>query len=188
MVNTQVFTPYLRHFDLAIYLVYPNLYLWTVSSRSMNAFRKAIEILLVEDNPGDIRLTQEALKEGAVKKNLRVVRDGAEAMDFLCREGKHAEAPRPDVIILDLNLPKKNGREVLAELKQDPRLRSIPIVVLTSSRAQEDICKAYHLQANCYITKPGNLDDFFKAVRTIEHFWLTLAKLPPSAGTVSLSC
>ena len=154
----------------------------------MNPFRKSIEILLVEDNPGDIRLTQEALKEGKAKKNLQVVRDGAEAMAFLNQEGKHAGAPRPDVIILDLNLPKKSGREVLAELKQNPRLRSIPVVVLTSSRAEEDICGAYHLQANCYITKPGSLDEFFEAIRTIEHFWLTLAKLPPNTGIVPLNC
>jgi chemotaxis family two-component system response regulator Rcp1 len=141
---------------------------------------KLVEILMVEDNPGDVRLTQEALKEGKVLNNMHVAEDGVEAMAFLRREGKYADAPRPDVILLDLNLPKKDGREVLAEIKEDPNLRRIPVVVLTVSKAEEDILKTYDLNANCYITKPINLDQFIKVVKSIEQFWLTIVTLPPN--------
>jgi chemotaxis family two-component system response regulator Rcp1 len=140
---------------------------------------KLVEILMVEDNLGDVRLTQEALKEGKVLNNMHVAEDGVEAMAFLRREGKYADAPRPDVILLDLNLPKKDGREVLAEIKEDPNLRRIPVVVLTVSKAEEDILKTYDLNANCYITKPINLDQFIKVVKSIEEFWLTIVTLPP---------
>ncbi|HXG31271.1 MAG TPA: response regulator [Thermodesulfobacteriota bacterium] len=139
---------------------------------------KPIEILLVEDNPGDARLAQEALKEGKMNNNISVVRDGVEALAFLRQEGKYAEAPRPDIILLDLNLPKKDGREVLAEIKEDPDLKRIPIVVLTTSEAEQDILKAYNLHANCYITKPVDLDQFITVVKSIEDFWLTIVKLP----------
>jgi CheY-like chemotaxis protein len=139
---------------------------------------KSIEILLVEDNPGDVRLTLEALKEGKVRNNLSVVADGVEALAFLRRQGKYTEAPRPDLILLDLNLPKKDGREVLGEIKLDEVLRRIPVVVLTTSRAEEDILKSYDLYANCYITKPVDLERFFTVVKSIEDFWLTVVKLP----------
>ena len=138
-----------------------------------------IEILLVEDNPGDVRLTREALKEGKVRNNLSVASDGVEALAFVRREGKFAEAPKPDVILLDLNLPKKGGREVLAELKADPDLRRIPVVVLTTSQAEEDILRTYDLHANCYITKPVDFDKFITVVRSLEDFWLTVVRLPP---------
>ena len=143
---------------------------------------KPVEIMLVEDNPGDVRLTQEALKEGKMLNNLHVVGDGVEALAFLRREGEYADAPRPDVILLDLNLPKKDGREVLAEVKADEDLRRIPVVVLTVSKAEEDILKTYDLHANCYITKPLDLDQFIKVVKAIEDFWLTIVKLPPNGG------
>lgn len=139
---------------------------------------KPIEILLVEDNPGDIRLTKEALKEGKIFNKLHVVMDGAEALNFLHREGKYAHAIRPDLILLDLNLPKKDGREVLAEIKTDEGLKRIPVVVMTVSSAEEDISKTYNLHANCYITKPADLDQFIKIVKSIEDFWLTIVKLP----------
>jgi chemotaxis family two-component system response regulator Rcp1 len=138
----------------------------------------AIEILLVEDNPGDVRLTKEALRDGKVHNNLHVVPDGVEAMAFLRREGRYAETPRPDFILLDLNLPKKNGREVLAEVKSDPHLMSIPIVVLTTSEDEQDIMRAYEYHANCYITKPVDFEQFTKVVRSIEDFWFTIVKLP----------
>jgi len=138
-----------------------------------------VEILLVEDNPGDVRLTKEALKDNKVRNNLTVVEDGVEALSFLRREGRYTGAPRPDLILLDLNLPKKDGREVLSEIKADERLRRIPVVVLTTSKAEEDILRAYDLNANCYITKPVDFDQFIKVVRTIEDFWLTMVKLPP---------
>lgn len=141
-----------------------------------------IEILLVEDNPGDVRLTIEALKDGKMRNNMHVVGDGVEALAFLHREAKYADAPRPDLILLDLNLPKKDGREVLAEIKSDKNLKHIPVVVLTTSEAEEDILKAYGLNANCYITKPVDLDQFFKVVKSIECFWLTIVKLPPEGG------
>jgi chemotaxis family two-component system response regulator Rcp1 len=138
-----------------------------------------IEILLIEDNPGDVRLTQEAFKEGKVLNNLRVVKDGVEAMAFLRQETPYNNAPRPDMILLDLNLPKKDGREVLAEIKQDPILKRIPVVILTTSEAEQDIFKTYNLYANCYITKPVDLDQFVMVVKSIEAFWLTVVKLPP---------
>ena len=140
---------------------------------------RPIEILLVEDNPGDVRLTQEALREGKVRNHLHVAADGVEAMAFLRREGQHAHAPQPDLILLDLNLPKKSGREVLAEIKEDPELRRIPVVILTVSKAEEDVLKSYNLHANCYITKPVNLDQFLAVVKSIEDFWLTVVMLPP---------
>ncbi|MDD5154561.1 MAG: response regulator [Desulfovibrionales bacterium] len=139
---------------------------------------KPIEIMLVEDSPGDVRLTREALKESKVRNNLHVAIDGVEAMAFLRREGKYANAPKPDLILLDLNLPKKDGREVLAEIKADEHLRSIPVVILTISQAEEDILRTYNLHANCYITKPVNFDRFVEVVRCIENFWLTIVKLP----------
>ena len=141
-----------------------------------------VEILLVEDNPGDVRLTVEALKEGKVHNRMSVAQDGVEALAFLRREGKHASSPRPDLILLDLNLPRKDGREVLAEIKADPSLRRIPVVILTTSRAEEDILKTYDLHANCYITKPVDLDQFLSVIRSIEDFWLTIVKLPPNGG------
>jgi len=139
---------------------------------------KPIEILLVEDNPGDVRLTQEIFKESKVLNNLSVVANGIEAMAFLHREGKYVNAPCPDLIMLDLNLPKKDGREVLAEIKSSDKLKRIPVVVLTISKAEEDIIKSYELNANCYITKPINLDQFITIVKSIEDFWLTIVKLP----------
>jgi chemotaxis family two-component system response regulator Rcp1 len=140
---------------------------------------RAIEILMVEDNPGDVRLAVEALKEGKVRNNFHTVADGVEALAFLRRQGQYADAPRPDLVLLDLNLPKKNGREVLAEVKADPDLRRIPVVVLTVSQAEQDILKSYNLHANCYITKPMDLDQFLDVVKSIENFWLTVVKLPP---------
>ena len=144
----------------------------------MSPSGKLIEILLVEDNPADVRLTKEALKEGPMVNNLSVVHDGVDAMAFLRRQGKYALAPRPDIVLLDLNLPKKDGREVLAELKEDPNLRRIPVVVLTTSKAEQDILKAYDLHANCYVTKPVDLDEFMLLVRSIEEFWLAVVRLP----------
>ncbi|WP_054773882.1 response regulator [Methylogaea oryzae] len=134
--------------------------------------------MLVEDNPGDVRLTQEALYESKVRNNLNIVGDGQEALAFLRREGKYADAPRPDVILLDLNLPKKDGREVLAEIKADPSLKRIPVVVITSSEAEQDIIKSYDLHVNCYVSKPMDLDQFVRVVQSIETFWLTIVKLP----------
>ncbi|MGE4488763.1 MAG: response regulator [Kiritimatiellales bacterium] len=141
---------------------------------------RAIEILLVEDNPGDIRLTQEALKENKVINNLHVVMDGVAAMKFLRRIDGCQDAVRPDLIILDLNLPKKDGREVLAEIKTDETLRTIPVVVLTTSDAEMDIVKSYDLHANCYIKKPLNLDRFIEVVKIVENFWLSIVELPSS--------
>lgn len=140
---------------------------------------KVIDILLVEDNPADVRLMMEILKEGKVLNRLHVVRDGVEAMEFLHREGAYIDVPCPDLILLDLNLPKKDGREVLAEIKSNKDLKRIPVVVLTISKAEEDILKSYDLHANCYITKPVDLEQFINVVRTIEDFWLTIVKLPP---------
>jgi CheY-like chemotaxis protein len=137
-----------------------------------------VEILLVEDNPGDVRLTREALKEGKVWNNLHVVEDGEAAIDFTKQAGPYANAPRPDIILLDLNLPRKDGREVLAILKADENLKRIPVVILTSSKAEEDVLRAYDLSANCYITKPVDFEQFIKVVRVIEEFWLTVVKLP----------
>jgi chemotaxis family two-component system response regulator Rcp1 len=137
-----------------------------------------IDILLVEDNPGDVRLTVEALKEGKVRNRLSVVEDGVEALAFLRQEGKYADAPRPDVILLDLNLPRKDGRAVLAEIKAEEGLRRIPVVVLTTSSSEQDILRSYDLHANCYITKPVDLEQFIQVVKGIEEFWLTIVKLP----------
>ena len=137
-----------------------------------------INILLVEDNPGDVRLTVEALKEGRVRNQLSVVSDGVEALAFLRNQGPYTDAPRPDLMLLDLNLPRKDGREVLAEIKDDPNLRRIPVVVLTTSEAEADVLKSYALHANCYITKPVDLEQFINVIGTIEDFWLTIVKLP----------
>ena len=139
---------------------------------------QAIQVLLVEDSPGDIRLTQEALKDAKIHINLHVVRDGEQAMSFLMREGEYANAPRPDLILLDLNLPKKDGREVLQEIKESPTLKIIPVVILTTSAAEADILRSYLLHANCYITKPVSLDGFLTVVKSIEDFWMSVVKLP----------
>ena len=136
-----------------------------------------IEILLVEDNPGDARLTREALRDAKVRNNLHVAADGVEALAFLRRQGTHAAVPMPDLILLDLNLPKKDGREVLEEIKQDDRLRHIPVVILTTSQAERDIAESYRLRANAYVTKPVDLEQFLKVVQSIEHFWLEIVKL-----------
>ncbi|MCB8983026.1 MAG: response regulator [Ardenticatenaceae bacterium] len=140
--------------------------------------KEIIDILLVEDNPADVRLTQEAFKETSIKVQLYVVRDGAEALDFLQRHGRFAHVPRPDMILLDLNLPKKDGREVLSEIKTSPDFKSIPIVILTTSSAVEDIHHTYNHHANCYITKPADLDQFMDVVKQIEQFWLSVVRLP----------
>jgi CheY-like chemotaxis protein len=134
---------------------------------------------MVEDNLGDARLAQEALKESKMFNNLYHVVDGVEAMEFLRKEGKYKDMPTPDIILLDLNLPRKDGREVLAELKSMPKLKSIPVVVLTTSDAEQDIVMSYNLHANCYITKPVDLDKFIEIIRGIENFWLSIVKLPP---------
>jgi two-component system, chemotaxis family, response regulator Rcp1 len=137
-----------------------------------------IEVLLVEDSPGDVRLTQEAFKDVKVHVNLHVALDGVDAMAFLARQGNHADAPRPDLILLDLNLPKKDGREVLSELKQSPSLKSIPVVILTTSASEADIHGSYQNHANSYITKPVDLEGFLKVVKSIDSFWLSVVKLP----------
>ena len=142
----------------------------------------AIEILLVEDSPADVRLTIEALKEAKVANRLSVVDDGVKAMDFLHQQNGYADAPRPDLILLDLNLPRMDGREVLAQIKADPTLQRIPVVVLTTSSAHDDILKAYELHANCYITKPVDFRQFMVVVKAIEDFWLTIVKLPSGRG------
>ncbi len=137
-----------------------------------------IEILLVEDSPDDADLTVEALREGRVRNRVTVVDDGVEAMAYLRRQGKYRAAPRPDLVLLDLNLPRKDGREVLAEVKQDPDLRRIPVVIMTSSDDEKDVLAAYNLYANCYVTKPVDLDQFLGVVKSIEHFWFSIVKLP----------
>ncbi len=137
-----------------------------------------IEILLVEDSPGDARLAMEALKEAKVLNHISVVPDGVEAMAFLRRKDGYGDVPRPDLILLDLNLPKKDGREVLAEVKADPSLQHIPVVILTTSQAEQDIMRSYRLHANCYITKPVDLDQFLEVIKSVENFWLTVVKLP----------
>jgi chemotaxis family two-component system response regulator Rcp1 len=137
-----------------------------------------IEVLLVEDSPGDVRLTREAFKDAKVHINLHVASDGAEAMDFLNQDGKHSNAPRPDLILLDLNLPKKDGREVLEEIKESATLKSIPVVILTTSASDADILRSYRLHANCYITKPVGLEGFLTVVKSIDNFWLSVVKLP----------
>ncbi len=139
---------------------------------------RPIEILLVEDSPSDTELTVEALEEGKIYNHLSIVEDGVQALEFLRRQGAYADAPRPDLILLDLNLPRKDGREVLAELKSDPDLKLIPVVVLTTSRADEDVLKAYSLHANCYILKPVDFKQFVEVVKHIENFWLSVVKLP----------
>lgn len=141
---------------------------------------EAIDILLVEDNPGDIRLTQEALKESKMRNRLNIVYDGVEAMDFLRRKAPYENAPRPDIILLDLNLPRKDGRAVLEEIKADTDLRRIPVVILTTSDDEHDILRSYDLHANCYITKPLDLNQFAAIVKTIENFWFQIVKLPPT--------
>lgn len=138
-----------------------------------------VEILLVEDNPGDMRLTKEALQEGKVYSNLHWAKDGVEALEFLQRQGKFTDVPRPDIILLDLNLPRKDGREVLSIIKGDERLRNIPVVVLTTSKAEEDVLRSYELHANCYVTKPVDLEKFITVVQSIDRFWLTVVTLPP---------
>ncbi|MFN6563927.1 MAG: response regulator [Nostoc sp. ChiSLP01] len=138
-----------------------------------------IEVLLVEDNPGDAQLTRIALEDSKISIHLNVVEDGVEAMAFLRKQEKYVEAAHPDIVLLDLNLPKKDGREVLAEIKADENLKRIPVVVLTTSQAEEDILKAYNLSANCYITKPVDFDQFVKIVKSIENFWFAIVKLPP---------
>jgi CheY-like chemotaxis protein len=148
----------------------------------MSSIGRPIEVLLVEDSPGDVRLTREALKEGKIRNNLSHVPDGVEAMAFLRHEGPYTEAPKPDIVLLDLNMPRKDGREVLAEMKADPKLKRIPVVVLTTSEAEQDILKTYDLYANCYITKPVDLDQFISIVRSVENFWLQLVKLPREAA------
>jgi CheY-like chemotaxis protein len=142
-----------------------------------------IEILLVEDNPGDARLALEVFQDAKVRNALHRVDNGQEAMDFLRKEGKHARVQRPDLILLDLNLPGKDGREVLAEIKGDPDLKRIPVVILTVSKDEEDVLKTYNLNANCFITKPIDLNQFIKVVKSIEDFWLTVVKLPPGEST-----
>ena len=143
---------------------------------------KPIEILLVEDNPGDVDLDREALQDSKVSNTLSVAIDGEEAMAFLHRSGKYATAPRPDLVLLDLNLPRKDGRQVLAEIKADDSLKNIPVVILTTSKKDEDILKSYNLHANCYITKPIDLHQFLRVIRGIEDFWLTIVSLPPTGA------
>jgi CheY-like chemotaxis protein len=140
---------------------------------------QTINILLVEDNPGDIRLTKEVLKEGKIRNSLSVITDGEEALLFLKRQEKYKDIQLPDIILLDLNLPKKDGREVLAEIKDDPELLRIPVIVLTTSSAEKDILSMYGHHANCYITKPVDFDQFINVIRSIEDFWLSIVKLPP---------
>jgi len=144
----------------------------------MLAANHQFEILLVEDNPGDVFLTQEALREGRLAHHLSVVEDGEEALKYLRGEGRYEGAQRPDIILLDLNLPKKDGRELLEDVKSDPSLRQIPIIVLTTSDAEQDIRRAYKLHANCYLTKPIHMDDFLKKIKSMEDFWLTVVRLP----------
>jgi CheY-like chemotaxis protein len=144
----------------------------------VDATPRPIEILLVEDSPGDVTLTIEALRDAKVANNLHVARDGEEALRFLRREGAYADRPRPDLVLLDLNMPRKDGREVLAEMKADPVFKRIPVVVLTTSQSEDDVAAAYNLAANCYVAKPVDLDQFLGVVRAIDDFWLSLVKLP----------
>lgn len=153
---------------------------------NMSETGKPVEILMVEDNPGDARLVVEAFKDGKVRNNLTIVEDGVEAMAFLRKEGKYKNALRPDLMLLDLNMPRKDGREVLAEIKSDENLKRIPVVILTTSEAEEDILKSYNLHANCYIKKPVNLDQFIKIVKSIEGFWFTVVKLPPNGKQTTI--
>jgi two-component system, chemotaxis family, response regulator Rcp1 len=144
----------------------------------MNKISNPVDILLIEDNSGDARLITEVLNENKIYSSLHVVNDGVEAMDFLRRNGRYIDAPKPDLIILDLNLPKKDGREVLAEIKADNEFKSIPVVIMTISQSEEDILKSYNLHANCYVTKPIDLDQFIKVVKSIEDFWFSIVRLP----------
>jgi two-component system, chemotaxis family, response regulator Rcp1 len=144
-----------------------------------NNHMKTIDILIVEDNTGDARLMQEVFNESLLFNSVHFVKDGVDAMDFLFQRGEFLNAPKPDLIILDLNLPRKDGREVLAEIKSDPVLKHIPVVIMTISQAEEDILKSYNLHANCFVTKPIDFSQFIKVVRTIENFWFTVVKLPP---------
>lgn len=146
---------------------------------TMDKRHSPMDVLLIEDSPGDVRLTQEAFREANPSIRLHVASDGVEAMAFLQREGAHAPAPRPDIILLDLNLPRMDGREVLARIKEDDKLKTIPVVILTTSDAEADITKSYQLKANCYLTKPVQLDQFESLVKSINEFWLTKARLPP---------
>jgi CheY-like chemotaxis protein len=143
---------------------------------------RPIEILMVEDNPGDVRLTREALKGGKVWNEIHVVTDGVAALDFLHHRAPYTNSPHPDLVLLDLNLPKKDGREVLAAMKADPTLKTIPVVVLTTSQAEEDVMRAYNLNCNCYVTKPVDFEQFTRIVQAIEQFWLTIVTLPPHPG------
>ena len=147
---------------------------------NLSELGRPVEILLVEDNPGDVELTAVALRQGKIYNQMHVVEDGEAALAFLRRQAPDANVPRPDVVLLDLNLPRKDGREVLAEIKGDEGLRQIPVIILTTSEAEEDILRAYNLAVNCYITKPVDLDQFIKVVKAIEDFWFTVVKLPPS--------
>lgn len=149
-----------------------------MQSKQSKESGQPLEILLADDNPGDIRLAIEALKDAKIHNHVNSVHNGVEAIAFLQRQGKYADAPRPDLILLDLNMPKKDGREVLKEIKEDPDLRRIPVVVLTISQSEQDILKAYNLHANCYITKPVDLEQFDKIVHSIDEFWFTIVKLP----------
>jgi CheY-like chemotaxis protein len=151
-------------------------------TRATHARSALMEVLLVDDSPGDVRLTREALKDATMHISLNVVFDGAEAMAYLRREKNHAEAPRPDLILLDLNLPKKDGRDVLKEIKESDALKSIPVVILTTSASQVDVERSYQLHANCYITKPVALQGFIKVVQSIDNFWLSVVKLPGDSG------
>ena len=144
----------------------------------INTYCKPIVILLVEDNPADVRLTQEAFKEGKMNNNMHVVGNGEDALAFLNQQDPYKDVPKPDLVLLDLNLPKKDGREVLEEIKVNADLRSIPVVILTTSKAEEDILRTYNLHANCYITKPVDLEEFMLVAKSIESFWLTIVKLP----------
>ena len=144
---------------------------------------ESVNVLLVEDNPGDVRLTREAFKEGNITDALHVVTDGVEALDFLHQRGEHADAPRPDIILLDLNLPRKNGDEVLEEINDDPELSQIPVIVMTSSEAEEDIARSYKLHANAYLTKPIDPEEFVDVVRSFESFWLSVVRLPSCEET-----
>jgi CheY-like chemotaxis protein len=150
-------------------------------SNSTGTNNAPIEVLLVEDSPGDVRLTREALKDAKVQISLHVAQDGIDAMAFLEHAGKHINAPRPDLILLDLNLPKKDGREVLKEIKESLSLRSIPVVILTTSSSESDVLQSYNLHANCYISKPVDLEGFLKVVQSIDSFWLSVVKLPHGA-------
>jgi two-component system, chemotaxis family, response regulator Rcp1 len=145
------------------------------------SLHKLIEILLVEDSPADVLITREAFEEARLLNSIHVAEDGVQAMEFLRREGRYASAPRPDLILLDLNLPRKNGREVLAEIKGDPDLKAIPVIILTTSGANDDILKAYDLYANCYVVKPVGFENFLKAVQSIRNFWFSVVALPPES-------